>query len=98
MNIGLTAEQNWLFIIPIIALAFGATYFFYADKNKLGDMPTAIRKALRVLRFMVLFVLGLLLISPILRFEKKHTEKPEVILLQAVDSQLTTRCNQKNIH
>jgi len=72
-----------LWILLIVALSLGFTLFLYY-KNKREDFPKGITILLSFFRFIVMVLLGLYLLSPMLKTRITEVKKP--IILMAVDN------------
>ena len=75
----LIISYSWWSIIPVLAtgLAFAAILYFYNRKNKLSTSITVI---LFIVRFLSVSLLAFLLLSPYLKSNIKHIEKPIIIV------------------
>lgn len=71
----------WIFLI--LSVAAGLSFLLYY-KNKREDFPKKISRFLFVLRFLVLFTLGLYLLSPMIKSKVKEVKKP--VFLFAIDN------------
>ena len=67
----------YLFLAAVAALIYAALLYFRNSSNKLSLVWTIV---LAVLRFISVFILALLLLSPYVKTKKKYTEKPVVLM------------------
>ena len=67
----------YIFLAAVAGLIYTALLYFKNSSNKLSLVWTIV---LSVLRFLSVFLLALLLLSPYVKTKKKYTEKPIVIM------------------
>ena len=75
-------EQSILYGLISVLIAFLASYFLYKKDDNFSEISKWILNTMRVLRFVFVFILSFLLLSPMVRTFTKFIEKPIVILAQ----------------
>lgn len=75
----LILENSILWLLPIALVAALVSWYLYFRGN---TFTTLQRRILSVLRFLVFFLLGFLLLSPLLKSSKVREEKPILIWLE----------------
>lgn len=78
------SEISLFFLIPILLLAAGLTWFFYVKDQKLKEIPTIYRRLVYVCRFLALGIIGFLILGILFEFVKTKSEKP--ILITVIDN------------
>jgi len=81
INLINTGLNPWL-IIPCIIVAATLSWFLYKNNSVFKDAPIFIPKTLAVLRFLSIFIILFLLLSPFIRMTTKQIEKPILIFAQ----------------
>lgn len=83
MDISLVTQYSLWWILPIVLCALAIVYWLYFNKtNKYNELKKWQLFLLASLRFVVLFLLLLLLIGPRIKYEKKIENKPILIFAQ----------------
>ena len=72
---------SWWTVLLVIALGLLYAGLLYI-KNPLNKLTTTLTIVLFVFRFLAVFILGFLLLSPTIKTKKKQIEKPIIILAQ----------------
>jgi hypothetical protein len=83
-----TGYPLW-FIIFCLALAGGLSYWLYHNDQKFKEAPVKIIKLLTVLRFITLFIISFLLLSPMVKTISQYIEKPVIIIAQDNSESIT---------
>lgn len=87
-------ENSLLWLIPIAGVAALATWLLYFR----GKMFTATqRRVLSVFRFLTLFFLGFLLLSPLLKSSKTRDEKPILVWLEDHSSSMFSAADSQTV-
>lgn len=85
----------WLFAIVVVAFAVaGWQYGYFFNKNKSYSYSKRQRRLLFVIRFLTLFLIFFLLLSPVKRIKHKHIEKPTIVFAQDVSSSIKNETNK----
>jgi len=71
----------WL-VLPLVALAVFVVWIIYLKKQDEPVLPKPIRTLLGISRFLVIFIVGLLIISPWIRTTVSRKNKPYFIIAQ----------------
>lgn len=71
----------WL-VLPLVALAIFVAWILYFHRSSESVLNKPVRILLAVSRFIVLFVIGLLIISPWIRTATDRKEQPHYVLVQ----------------
>src|SRR5574344_620438 len=74
-------EYSLFWLIPIVLLSAAAAYMLYFYKPK-NDFTTTWRYVLALLRFLGIFFILFLLLSPIISYKKVSTQKPLIVIAQ----------------
>src|SRR5574344_2466196 len=74
-------EYSLLWLFPIVLLSAAASYFLYFYKPK-ADFTKKERYILSSLRFLGIFLIFFLLLSPIISYNRVTKEKPLVVIAQ----------------
>lgn len=77
----LTEYPLWLVIFCII-LAAACSYFLYRNNRNFKDTPGWATKGMAAFRFIAVFIIAMLLLSPLIKSTRKYIEKPVVIFAQ----------------
>ena len=86
LSIDLIIEQNKGFVLLCVLLALAYAYLMYVRENGFGDRSDRIKGFLFAFRFLTVFIIAFLLLTPFLRSLKTEKEKPTVIVAQDVSS------------
>jgi hypothetical protein len=78
----LTTEYPIWLIVFCLALAGAGSYLLYRNDKSFKDIPVWAGRIMIMLRFTSVFIITLLLLSPLIRSLKKYIEKPVIILAQ----------------
>ena len=82
MNFSIDTEYSLWLIIPGIIVAFLYAYLLYRKDPRFEDLSSMRIKLMSALRFLVVFVLILLLLNPLINKMTKQIEKPVIIFAQ----------------
>ena len=82
MNKTIITEQPIYFIIFCIILAFAYAFFLYRKDKKFAELKNAKIWLMAILRFLSVFIISSLLLSPLLKSLKINIEKPIIIFAQ----------------
>ena len=82
MNLQITTEQPFWFIIFCAGLAVGITWLLYRSDKAFRDLAKWKIWLMSALRGIFLFILAFMLLGPMLNSIRKHIEKPIVVLAQ----------------
>lgn len=80
-------EYNLVWLIPIVLLATGYSLLLYY-KNPRETFPKALNLSLAALRFVVVFLLGVLLLNPLLKTRSIEKQKPIIVMMQDVSESI----------
>ena len=83
----------WVFLIAAASLGLSALLYY---KNKREDFPLSITIVLSFLRFIVFFLLGLYLLSPMIKSRVKEVKKP--VILFALDNSNSIVSNADSVY
>lgn len=75
-------EYSNLWIALVAILAFLAAFILYRKDRIVGHFTTPVKWLLGILRFLTLFLLGLLLLKPLVRTVETESEQPIVVIAQ----------------
>ena len=75
-------EYSFLWLIPILIFSILISYFFYKNDDSLSEINKKLLFTLRTLRFLVIFLISILLLKPLINNLVKNTEKAEIVILQ----------------
>ncbi|MFN5418187.1 MAG: hypothetical protein ACK5B9_14110, partial [Flavobacteriia bacterium] len=78
------SEISLFFLIPILVLAAGLTWFFYVKDQKMKEIPALYRKLIYTCRFLALGIIGFLILGILFEFVKTKSEKP--LLITVIDN------------
>lgn len=88
-------ESSPLYLLLCATLALGAAFFLYKAKN---PWSKRINRLLFSLRFVLLFLLMLLLLGPILKQIDNIFEKPAIVLLQDTSASVREVVDSASLH
>jgi hypothetical protein len=77
--IEITSTYSFLWLFPIVFISFGLTLLLYF-KNKRESFSKVTIWVLALLRFFSFMILGVLLLSPVVKSWKTNIEKPTIII------------------
>ena len=77
----ITEYPAWL-IVLCAALAFAYSFLLYRKDKKLADLSRWKKRLLSVFRFLAVFIIAILLLSPLIKTIKETIEKPVLIFAQ----------------
>ncbi len=80
----LITEYSIFLLVPCLVLAFLYSWLFYRRDESLSEVPSVLKKILRIVRFVLVAVLAFFLLSPMLRYFSTSVQKPLVIF--AIDN------------
>ncbi len=82
MNTNLTTEYPFWLIVFCLILAFLYTFILYRNNEKFGDIAKYKTWIMSVLRFTAVFLISVLLLSPVIKYLNTNIEKPIIIIAQ----------------
>lgn len=77
----LISDISLFWLLPIGLAAFGVTFWFYRNQPWLNEVSNTVRRALFSLRFLALFLVGILLLGILFESVDYRNEKPVFISL-----------------
>lgn len=95
MNISFDTPYSGLLIVLSFLFSAVISYWFYKRDKKLVDMKNIIRNILMVFRFISIFIILLLILSPIINSITTYIEKPLIII--AHDNSESVKLNSDSI-
>lgn len=75
------SDISLFWLLPIGLAAFGVTFWFYRNQPWLNEVSKTVRRALFSLRFVALFLVGILLLGVLFESVEYRNEKPVFISL-----------------
>ena len=78
--ISFDTSYSGLFVVLSLIFSVALSYWFYRRDKKLIDMKNAVRNLLMVFRFVSIFIILLLILSPIINSVSTYIEKPIIII------------------
>ena len=81
-------EYASLWILPIGLLAAGLTWLLYADARTNAQFQGKKRWLLATLRFLTLWIIGILLLSPFIKTSEKEIKKPFILIAEDVSESM----------
>lgn len=78
---------GWYIILCVLAAALYAGVLYYRE-TRLKDVPRWIRWTMTTFRFIVVFILAFLLLSPLLKSTFRKVEKPVIVIAQDASESL----------
>jgi hypothetical protein len=81
-------EYASLWILPIGLLAAGLTWLLYADARTNAQFKGKKRWLLATLRFLTLWIIGILLLSPFIKTSEKEIKKPFILIAEDVSESM----------
>jgi len=97
MNSNITTEYPLGLIIFCLALAFLYTFFLYRKNNKFTDISKFKIRLMAVLRFTAVFLISVLLLSPVIKYLNITIEKPIIIIAQDNSESLVFQKDENNL-
>ena len=82
LNSILISEYSAFWIIPIVLLSFGLSYFLYRNDKYLQKLNKLPKFGLIAIRFLSIFLISFFLIKPLIVNLKQQLFKPQLIILQ----------------
>lgn len=84
-----TEAPAWYTILCVLAAALYAGVLYWRER-RLGDVAKWLRAVMTGLRFVVVFILAFLLLSPLLKTVMREVEKPVIVIAQDASESLAT--------
>lgn len=84
----LTFEASPYLIIPVLFFSLGLTFLLYFKSKNLDNQPFYIKAILSSLRFVSIFIIGILLLSPFIKSISEDIQKPIVAIVQDASSSI----------
>lgn len=82
-----TEAPGWYILLCVLAAALYAVVLYFRDK-RLEEVRRWVRTAMGVFRFVVVFILSFLLLSPLLKSISRKVEKPVIVIAQDASGSL----------
>jgi len=82
LNFEIITEKPWWFIVFCLVIGFLYAWILYRKENLLHDVHQWLLRLMAVFRFLLVFLLAFLLMSPLIRTVFREVEKPIIIVAQ----------------